>query len=125
MSRSSSSRGGGGTGCSARPRSRFWRSRSRLRSSLLHPGEAASDWWDVHEHARQGWLGFEHDSFSWFAFTGKLWDSLGPVVIVAAAGLAVAIARRELADRVLLSFVGAYWLSLVPLGSHFDRYVLP
>jgi 4-amino-4-deoxy-L-arabinose transferase-like glycosyltransferase len=92
---------------------------------LLHPGETASDWWDVHEHARKGWLGFEHDSFSWIAFTDKLWDSLGPVLIVAAVGLAVAIARRGTADRVLFSFVGAYWLSLVPLGSHFDRYVLP
>jgi 4-amino-4-deoxy-L-arabinose transferase-like glycosyltransferase len=92
---------------------------------FLHPGEAASDWWTVHEHARQGWLGFEHDSFSWIAFTGKLWDSLGPALIVALVGVAVAIARRELADRVLLSFAAAYWLALLPLGSHFDRYVLP
>jgi 4-amino-4-deoxy-L-arabinose transferase-like glycosyltransferase len=92
---------------------------------FVHPHEAASDWWDVHEHAREGWLGFEHDSFSAIAFTEKLWDSLGPVLIVAAVGLGVAIARRDLADRVLLSFVGAYSLSLLPLGSHFDRYVLP
>ena len=92
---------------------------------FVHPGEAASDWWSVHEHARQGWLGFEHDSVSIIAFTGRLWDSLGPALIVAVAGLVAAIARRELADRVLLSFVGAYWFSLLPLGSHFDRYLLP
>jgi 4-amino-4-deoxy-L-arabinose transferase-like glycosyltransferase len=92
---------------------------------FVHPGEAASDWWSVNDHARQGWLGFEHDSFSWIAFTGKLWDSLGPALIVAVVGLGVAIARRELADRVLLSFAAAYWITLLPLGSHFDRYVLP
>jgi hypothetical protein len=92
---------------------------------FLHPAEALGDWWDAYAHARDGWLGFENDSFSAVAFTVKLWDALGPVLIVAALGAAVAVARRDLADRVLLSFTAAYALALLPLGSHFDRYVLP
>ncbi len=91
----------------------------------MHPGEAVSDWWTALEHVREGTLGFEHDSFSAVAFTAHLWDALGPALVVAAAGLVVAIARRGKADLVLLSFVVAYSLSLLPLGSHPDRYVLP
>lgn len=93
--------------------------------AVVHAGEAASDWWRVSSQARRGWLGFEDDSFSAVAFTGHLWDALGPAVVVAAVGLCVAVALRATPDRVLASFALAYFAALLPLGSHFDRYVLP
>jgi 4-amino-4-deoxy-L-arabinose transferase-like glycosyltransferase len=77
------------------------------------------------EH-RRGWLGFEHDHWSWIAFTQRLWDGIGPVLLLAAVGLVLALAqRRTRADLVLGSFVIAYAVSLAPLHSHFPRYVLP
>ncbi len=77
------------------------------------------------EH-RRGWLGFEHDHWSGIAFAGRLWDGLGPVLLIAAFALVVALARRSSrADVVLGSFVVAYYASLLPLHSHFPRYVLP
>ena len=93
--------------------------------AVLHAGEAASDLWRAQSRAREGWLGFEHDSFSAIAFVESLWDSLGPVLIVALVGLAVGIVRRDRADRVLVSFALVYYVALLPLESHFDRYVLP
>jgi len=47
------------------------------------------------------------------------------VLLIAAAGLAIALWRRRRADVVLASFVLAYALTLMPLHAHFDRYVLP
>ena len=46
-------------------------------------------------------------------------------MVVAALGAVVALRRRERSDLVLLSFAGAYALSLLPSEAHFDRYVLP
>jgi 4-amino-4-deoxy-L-arabinose transferase-like glycosyltransferase len=93
--------------------------------AVVHLGEAASDWWRGLSRARDGSLGAADDSFSAVAFTGHLWDALGPALVVALIGLAVALARRDRADRVLASFVAVYFLALLPLGSHPDRYVLP
>jgi 4-amino-4-deoxy-L-arabinose transferase-like glycosyltransferase len=77
------------------------------------------------EH-RRGWLGFEHDHWSGIAFAGRLWDALGPVLVIAVAALVVALVRRSSrGDLVLGSFVVVYYLSLLPLHSHFPRYVLP
>jgi 4-amino-4-deoxy-L-arabinose transferase-like glycosyltransferase len=77
------------------------------------------------EH-RRGWLGFEHDHWSGIAFAGRLWEGLGPVLVIAACALVVALMRRSSrADVTLGSFVVAYYLSLLPLHSHFPRYVLP
>jgi hypothetical protein len=46
--------------------------------------------------------------------------------LIAAVGLVAAlVSRRSRADLVLGSFVVAYYLSLLPLHSHFSRYVLP
>jgi hypothetical protein len=51
---------------------------------------------------------------------------MGPVLLIAAVGLVAAlVSRRSRADLVLGSFVVAYYLSLLPLHSHFSRYVLP
>lgn len=93
----------------------------------VHAGDALGDAWRVQRLAHEGWLGFEDDSWAGFAFAGRLWDALGPALIVAAAGLvlALAAARRSRPDLVLASFVVAYFASLLTLEAHFDRYVLP
>ena len=93
--------------------------------AVVHPGEAASDAWRGLSGAQDGSLGADDDSFSAVAFVGDLWDALGPALVVALIGLAVAVVLRGRADRVLASFVGVYFLALLPLDSHFDRYVLP
>ena len=77
------------------------------------------------EH-REGWLGFEHDHWSGIAFAGHLWDGLGPVLLISALGLVLALFQRSRrGDLVLGSFVVGYYVSLLPLHSHFPRYVLP
>jgi 4-amino-4-deoxy-L-arabinose transferase-like glycosyltransferase len=92
---------------------------------LVHAGAA----WDaasrVQRLARQGWLGFEHDRAAPLAFLDRLWGGLGPALVVAGAGLAVALARRSRADLALVSFALVYFADLLTLHAHFDRYVLP
>lgn len=92
---------------------------------LVHPGKAWSDASRVQRLAREGWLGFEHDSFALFSFTGELWHTLGPALIVSLIGIAFAVAARRKADLVLLSFVVVYFADLLTLRAHFDRYLLP
>jgi 4-amino-4-deoxy-L-arabinose transferase-like glycosyltransferase len=93
---------------------------------FAHPAEAAGDFARVRRLAHQGWLGFEHDHAAPIAFVGRLWDSLGPALVVGAIGLVLALTRRKnTADLALGSFAVAYYLNLATLGSHFDRYVLP
>jgi 4-amino-4-deoxy-L-arabinose transferase-like glycosyltransferase len=93
----------------------------------VHGGEALGDAWRLQRLAHRGWLGFEDDPWAGFAFVGRLWDAVGPALIVAAVGLvfALAAARRNRRDLVLASFVLAYFASLLTLDAHFDRYVLP
>jgi hypothetical protein len=80
----------------------------------------------IQDEHRRGWLGFEHDHWAGFAFAHQLWDGMGPVLLIAAAGLIAAlVSRRSRADLVLGSFAVAYYLTLLPLHSHFSRYVLP
>ena len=92
---------------------------------VLHAGEAWGDARRVQDLARAGWLGFEDDPPTALAFLDRLWDGLGPALLVAVAGLAVALARRSRADLVLVSFAAVWFLQLLPLNAHFDRYVLP
>jgi len=92
---------------------------------FVHPREAWADASRVNRLARAGWLGFEHDGSAPVAFTHRLWSGLGPVLLIAAAGLVLALWRRRRADLVLASFTLAYGLSLLPLHAHFSRYVLP
>jgi 4-amino-4-deoxy-L-arabinose transferase-like glycosyltransferase len=93
----------------------------------VHAGEALGDAWRVQRLAREGWLGFENDSWAGIAFVAELWDALGPALLVCAVGLVLALAgaRRSRADLVLSSFVLAYFASLLTIDAHFDRYVLP
>jgi 4-amino-4-deoxy-L-arabinose transferase-like glycosyltransferase len=92
---------------------------------LIHAGAAWDDVTRVQRLAHDGWLGFEGDPPTPLAFGERLWDTAGPLVLVALAALVFAIRRRTRADLVLLSFAAAYWLSLMPIEAHFDRYVLP
>jgi len=93
---------------------------------VLDAGSTWSALRRVEAEHRRGWLGFEHDHWSGIAFAGRLWDGLGPVLVIATAALVVALARRSRrADVVLGSFVVAFYVSLLPLHSHFPRYVLP
>ena len=92
---------------------------------LIHAGSAREDISRVQRLARSGWLGFENDPMTPLAYLDRLWEAVGPLLVLSAAGLAVALVRRSRADLVLLSFVAAYWLTLMPQQAHFDRYVLP
>ena len=79
----------------------------------------------VNRLARSGWLGFEHDPATPLAYLDRLWQGIGPVLVLGLVGLAIALWRRRRADLVLASFAIAYWLTLMPQRAHFDRYVLP
>jgi 4-amino-4-deoxy-L-arabinose transferase-like glycosyltransferase len=92
---------------------------------VIHLATAVGDARRVQRDGRRGWLGFEDDPWAPIAFLDRLWESLGPALLVAIAGLVVALAARTLPDRVLASFVVVYFLTLLPLDAHFDRYVLP
>jgi hypothetical protein len=92
---------------------------------LVHAHQAWHEAFRVQRLAREGWLGFEHDHSAPIAFVDRLWEGLGPVLIVSAVGLAFAIARRTRTDLILVSFVVVYFADLLTLHAHFDRYVLP
>jgi 4-amino-4-deoxy-L-arabinose transferase-like glycosyltransferase len=91
----------------------------------VHPGQAAHEAFRIQRLARQGWLGFEHDHWAGIAFTARLWHGLGPALIIAALGVAVALVRRTRTDLVLVSFAAVYFIDLLTLHAHFDRYLLP
>jgi 4-amino-4-deoxy-L-arabinose transferase-like glycosyltransferase len=92
---------------------------------LLNLGRAADDAWRVQEAAREGWLGFENDHAAPIAFVDRLWEGFGPALLIAIAGLAVALVRRTRADLVLAVFCIVYFADLLTLEAHFDRYLLP
>jgi 4-amino-4-deoxy-L-arabinose transferase-like glycosyltransferase len=92
---------------------------------FLNLGDALGDASRVQRRARAGWLGFEDDHVAPVAYLDRLWEGLGPFLLVALAGLAAAAVRRSRADLVLGSFVVVYFLDLLTIGAHFDRYVLP
>jgi 4-amino-4-deoxy-L-arabinose transferase-like glycosyltransferase len=92
---------------------------------VVHFREAVADAYDVQKLARQGWLGFEHDHVAPIAFLDRLWEGLGPALLVCGLGLVLALGRRTRTDVILASFTIVYFLDLCTLGAHFDRYVLP
>jgi len=92
---------------------------------LVHAGSAWDDISRVQRLARAGWLGFENDPIAPLAYLDRLWDAVGPMLIVAAVGVGAALLRRTKADLILLSFALAYWLTLMPQQAHFERYILP
>ena len=92
---------------------------------VVHPGRAWDDLSRVQRLARTGWLGFEDDGSAFGAFSTRLWDAVGPVLIIALVGLVAALVRRSRADLALASFGLVYFADLLTLDAHFDRYVLP
>jgi len=58
---------------------------------VVHAGAAWEDVSRVQRLARAGWLGFEDDPATPLAFLDRLWEALGPFLLVAAAGLALAL----------------------------------
>jgi 4-amino-4-deoxy-L-arabinose transferase-like glycosyltransferase len=92
---------------------------------VAHFGSALGDAYRVQNLARQGWLGFEHDHIAPIAFLDRLWEGLGPALIVCVIGLGLALVRRTRNDLIIASFVIVYFLDLCTLSAHFDRYVLP
>jgi 4-amino-4-deoxy-L-arabinose transferase-like glycosyltransferase len=92
---------------------------------LVHAGAAWGDVSRVNRLAHDGWLGFEGDPVTPVAFSLRVWETVGPLVLVGLAGAVVALRRRARRDLVLLSFAAAYCVSLLPIEAHFDRYVLP
>jgi hypothetical protein len=92
---------------------------------LVHTHQAWHEAFRVQRLAREGWLGFEHDHVAPIAFVDRLWEGLGPPLIVCGVGLVVAIVRRTRTDLILVSFVVVYFADLLTLSAHFDRYVLP
>jgi 4-amino-4-deoxy-L-arabinose transferase-like glycosyltransferase len=92
---------------------------------LVHRHQAWHEAFRVQRLARDGWLGFEHDHFAAIAFVDRLWHGLGPALIVCAIGLAAALVRRTKVDLILAAFVLVYFVDLMTLNAHFDRYVLP
>jgi hypothetical protein len=59
------------------------------------------------------------------AFADRLWEALGPFVVVATIGLVAALVRRRRTDLALALFALVYYADLLTLDAHFDRYVLP
>jgi hypothetical protein len=93
---------------------------------LVDLHRAVSDAWGIQNiHHTKGWLGFEHDGIAPVAFVHRLWDGWGPFLVIAGLGLVFALFRRRPADLILASFVVVYFVSLVGLKSHFDRFILP
>ncbi len=92
---------------------------------IVHAHQARHEAFRVQRLARDGWLGFEHDHIAPVAFVGRLWDGLGPALIVCGVGLVIALVRRTRTDLILASFVVVYFADLLTLSAHFDRYVLP
>ncbi len=92
---------------------------------VSHPFQAADDARRVQRLAQAGWLGFEHDHATPIAYLDRLWEGLGPVLLLAAGGLVLALVQRRRADLVLGGFLLAEVAYLLTLNAHFDRYVLP
>ena len=92
---------------------------------LVHPQQAVHEALRVQRLAREGWLGFEHDYPTPLAFLDRLWQGVGPLLVLAAVGLLVALWKRSRTDLALASFVVVYFVDLMTLHAHFDRYTLP
>ncbi len=92
---------------------------------LVEPHRAWDDSSRVQRLARAGWLGFEHDHRTPIAFLDRLWEAIGPALLVCVLGLTVAAIRRSRTDVILASFVLVYFVDLLTIRAHFDRYTLP
>ena len=104
------------------PRSTSWRSRSRHRSSCTRRGGVGL----VGRAEHAGRVGSASSTTrSRGSRSPKLWNSRPGADRRRGRAPAVAIARRESTDRVLFSFVGAYWLCSFRSAPLLRPYVLP
>ena len=78
---------------------------------LVHPRQAWADASRVKRLARDGWLGFEHDSFALFSFARRLWRGLGPGCSSPWSASRSRSGAAAGADLVLASFTLAYGLT--------------
>ena len=62
----------------------------------VHLGEAVGDVRRVQSLGRQGWLGFEDDHATPIAFLDRLWEGMGPALLVALIGLVLALVALSL-----------------------------
>jgi 4-amino-4-deoxy-L-arabinose transferase-like glycosyltransferase len=92
---------------------------------LLDAGQAWGDVRRVQRLAHAGWLGFEGDPPAPVAYVERLWDGLGPALILGLAGIVVALVYRRRADVALVTFAAVWFAQLMTTGAHFDRYTLP
>jgi hypothetical protein len=79
---------------------------------VVHIGEAGREAWGLGDPAP-------------ITLVERLWDSLGPALLVAAAGLVLALVFRTRADLVLGVFCLAYVALLLAIDAPLDRGVLP
>ena len=56
----------------------------------VHLGDASTTSFASSGTARRGWLGFEDDPWTPFAFIDRLWEGIGPALLIALAGLVLA-----------------------------------
>jgi len=92
---------------------------------LVEPRKAFHDAWTTQDVHHTGWLGFEHDGTALIGFLHRLWSGMGPLLVIAFVGLVAALVARRRPDLILASFVLIYFINLLTLKSHFDRFVLP
>ena len=62
---------------------------------LIHAGSAWDDVSRVQRLARAGWLGFENDPSRLLAYLDRLWEAIGPLLLVSAVGLVAALAASQ------------------------------
>ena len=72
---------------------------------VVHLSSALGDVRRVQELGRRGWLGFEDDWPTPIAFVDRLWEGMGPALLVALLGLVLALIQRTHADKILAAFV--------------------
>jgi 4-amino-4-deoxy-L-arabinose transferase-like glycosyltransferase len=100
---------------------------------VIHAGAAWDDIERVQRLAEAGWLGFEDDPATPLAFLDRLWDALGPFLLLGLVGVGLALANLVFqdnklfrrADLALVSFALLWFAQLLTVNAHFDRYVLP
>ena len=92
---------------------------------VLAPVDAAGDVWDGWRDARRPAPGSSDGAPAPVAVLDGLREGIGPTLVVAAAGLALALVHRTRSDRVLASFALVYCAALLPLAGHLEGNVLP
>src|SRR3954451_10702567 len=68
---------------------------------LVHRRQAWHQARHVQQLAREGWLGFEHDHVAPVAFSARLCDGLGPVLVICVLGDVVVFVLRSRKDLIL------------------------